>query len=121
MKPENVNPKGYWVMLKAEKRKTTLESGLILTQKETYSEDIGFHSAKIMKLGDKVLDFININRDVKLTKEDILSKRLIIRYYMKDVIRFKESSLEEPVYLVNMADPSITILGLIDDEVIDML
>ena len=121
MNPDNVTPVGFWAMLQAEKRNTTLSSGLILTQKETAAEEVGFHTAKILKIGDRVLDFININRDEKLTKEQLLSKRLILRYFMKDVIRFQQSDLYEPKFLVHMADPSVTIIGLVDDEVIEML
>lgn len=118
---KNTNPLGYWMIVRGDKRKDTLSSGIILTQKETYAESIGFYTASILKMGDKVLDFINTGRKEKLTEESISKKKILIRYYFKDVIQFEKEGKENPVFMVHIADPSVNILALLDNEQVDML
>jgi len=118
---KNTNPLGYWMIVRGDKRKDTLSSGIILTQKETYAESIGFYTASILKMGDKVLDFINTGREEKLTEESISKKKILIRYYFKDVIQFEKEGKESPVFMVHIADPSVNILALLDNEQVDML
>jgi site-specific recombinase XerD len=118
---KNTNPLGYWMIVRGDKRKDTLSSGIILTQKETYAESIGFYTASILKMGDKVLDFINTGREEKLTEESISKKKILIRYYFKDVIQFEKEGKENPVFMVHIADPSVNILALLDNEQVDML
>lgn len=118
---KNTNPLGYWMIVRGDKRKDTLSSGIILTQKETYAESIGFYIASILKMGDKVLDFINTGREEKLTEESISKKKILIRYYFKDVIQFEKEGKENPVFMVHIADPSVNILALLDNEQVDML
>jgi len=118
---KNTNPLGYWMIVRGDKRKDTLSSGIVLTQKETYAESIGFYTASILKMGDKVLDFINTGREEKLTEESISKKKILIRYYFKDVIQFEKEGKENPVFMVHIADPSVNILALLDNEQVDML
>lgn len=115
------NPLSYWMIVRGDKRKDTLSSGLILTQKETYAESVGFYTASILKMGDKVLDFINTGREEKLTEEALKQKKILIRYYFKDVIQFEKEGKENPVFMVHIADPSVNILALLDNEQVDML
>ena len=72
-------------------------------------------------MGDKVLDFINTGREEKLTEESISKKKILIRYYFKDVIQFEKEGKENPVFMVHIADPSVNILALLDNEQVDML
>lgn len=118
---QKTTPFGYWAIVRGDKRKDTLDSGIILTQKETYSEAVGFYTASFLKIGDKVLNFINTGREEKLTEEQLFSKKLLLRHYFKDVIRFEAAGLENPVYMVHLADPSVNVLALLDNERIDML
>lgn len=115
------NPLSYWMIVRGDKRKDTLSSGLILTQKETYAESVGFYTASILKMGDKVLDFINTGREEKLTEEALKQKKILIRYYFKDVIQFEKEGKENPVFMVHIADPSVNILALLDTEQVDMI
>lgn len=118
---ETITPLGYWLVVKAEKRKEMTSGGILLTQKETYQETIGFHVGKVLKIGNKVLDFMNINRDIKITEEELLSRRLILRYYLKDIMKFKISTNDEPIFLLHIADPNVNVIGLCDDENIEMV
>lgn len=118
---EKTTPIGYWLIVKAEKRREQTSGGILLTQTETNQEKLGFHVGKVLKIGDKVLDFININRDNKITEEELFSRRLILRYYLKDVMKFKISSTDEPIFLLHIADPNVNIIGLCDDENIEMV
>jgi hypothetical protein len=118
---QKTTPLSYWMIVRGDKRKDTLSSGIILTQKETYAESVGFYTASILKMGDKVLDFINTGREEKLTEETLRQKKILIRYYFKDVIQFEKEGKENPVFMVHIADPSVNILALLDDEQVDMI
>lgn len=119
---QQVTPKGFWVLVKADVDQQETTGGIVLTQELPGSARLGYNTGDILKFGEKVLDFINRNRQVKVTAEDLLTKKLIYKHYLGDVVKFLcKDDDNRNVFMIHLADPNLNIIGLSEGEKIQLI
>lgn len=107
-----VTPRGNNIIVEHEDYERKVGS-IYLTEKLTGQEEIGFASGKILKIGNKVLDFVNLGRDVLLTEEDLLNKKAIYRQHLKNAWRLTKLDNGVTISMVRIED----VVGLVDMDV----
>ncbi len=114
---QQVRPRGYWMVVKADPTQTETSGGIVLTQDLPGAAKMGYTTGQILSIGTKVLEFLNMNRDEKLTENDLLTKKLVYKHYLSEVIRFltKDEDNQE-IFMIHIADPNLNIIGICDPE-----
>lgn len=120
---EQVNPTGYWVLVRADKQQEKTQGGIILTQNLGGDTIFGYYTGRILKFGDKVLDFLNCNREDKITAEDLLNNKLVYKNYLVDAVKFMyKDSEDRTIFMLHLADPNLNIIGLAaEDELVELV
>lgn len=119
---QQVYPKGFWVLVKADVDQEYTSGGILLTQELPGSAKLGYYTGDILRFGDKVLSFVNMNRDVPLTEQDLLTKKLIYKHYLSDVVKFLcKDDDNRSIFMIHLADPNLNIIGLSEGEKIQLI
>jgi hypothetical protein len=119
---QQVNPKGFWILVKSDVNQEATSGGILLTQELPGSAQLGYYTGDILRFGDKVLSFLNMNREKPLTSEDLLNKKLIYKHYLSDVIKFLcKDDDNRNVFMIHIADPNLNIIGLSEGEKIQLI
>lgn len=119
---QQVNPKGFWILVKSDVNQEATSGGILLTQELPGSTQLGYYTGDILRFGDKVLSFLNMNREKPLTSEDLLNKKLIYKHYLSDVIKFLcKDDDNRNVFMIHIADPNLNIIGLSEGEKIQLI
>lgn len=118
-----IYPKGHWILVKADKEQTQTQGGILLTQTLGGEANFGYYTGKILRYGDRVLEFLNCNREEKITHEEFISKRLIYKNYLADTVKLLYKDKEgHKIFMLHIADPNLNIVGLLDEgEVVELL
>lgn len=119
---QDINPIGHWILVKADNQQKSTSGGILLMEDLPGSVSMSYYTGDVLKYGEKVLDFLNINRDLPLTSADLSSKKLIYKHYLSEVIKFLcKDEDERDVFLINIADPNLNIIGLSEGEKIELI
>jgi hypothetical protein len=119
---QQVNPKGFWILVKSDVNQEATSGGILLTQELPGSAQLGYYTGDILRFGNKVLSFLNMNREKPLTSEDLLNKKLIYKHYLSDVIKFLcKDDDNRNVFMIHIADPNLNIIGLSEGEKIQLI
>ncbi len=114
---EQVYPKGYWALVRADKSQTQTQGGILLTENLGGEAIFGYYTGVILRYGDKVLEFINCNREVRITADELTTKKLIYKNYLADAVKFlyKDSDGHQ-IFMIHLADPNLNIVGLCEEN-----
>lgn len=120
---EQVHPTGYWLLARADKDQTQTQGGIFLTQTLGGEAIFGYYTGKVLRYGDKVLDFLNCNRTSKITQEELLNEKLIYKNYLADTVKFLYKDKDDhKIFMLNIADPNLNIVGLCqENEVVELV
>ena len=120
---DQVYPTGYWLLVKADKDQTQTQGGILLTQRLGGEATFGYYTGKVLRYGDQVLEFLNCNRDEKITHEEFTNEKLIYKNYLSDTVKFLYKDHEDhKIFMLNIADPNLNIVCLFNgNEVVELL
>ncbi len=120
---DQLYPTGYWLLVKADKDQTQTQGGILLTQRLGGEATFGYYTGKVLRYGDQVLEFLNCNRDEKITHEEFTNEKLIYKNYLSDTVKFLYKDHEDhKIFMLNIADPNLNIVGLCNgNEVVELL
>ncbi len=120
---DQVYPTGYWLLVKADKDQTQTQGGILLTQRLGGEATFGYYTGKVLRYGDQASEFLNCNRDEKITHEEFTSEKIIYKNYLSDTVKFLYKDHEDhKIFMLNIADPNLNIVGLCNgNEVVELL
>jgi hypothetical protein len=108
---KQIRPRKYQVIIKHDVDERKIGS-LVLTDKLLGAEEIGFGTGKVLKIGDKVLDFLNRGRQSLLTESDLTSQRVMYRQYLSNAWKFDKED-NQVICMIHVHD----LVGLVPETV----